>query len=51
MTADPEITAEKVISAYEAGDLDRVEFFELALEFGLSLERIEEILGASDDDL
>lgn len=38
-----------ILEAFEAGDLGQVEFFELALDAGLSLDRIEEALQEAND--
>lgn len=45
------MSAEQLVEAFEAGDMGQVEFFELALEAGLSLERIEAVLGEAADEL
>ena len=39
---------DELIAAYEAGDMGRVEFFELALDAGLSLAEIEQALTQDD---
>ena len=41
----------KLLDAFAAGDMGRVEFFELALETGLTLEQIEAALADAEEDL
>jgi hypothetical protein len=38
------VTQEELIGAFEAGDMGDVEFFELAMDCGLELSKIEEVL-------
>lgn len=45
------MTQEELIVAFEAGDLGRVEFFELALEIGLDLSKIGTIMEEADSEL
>jgi hypothetical protein len=40
---------EELIEAFRCGDMARVEFFELGLEAGMSLEEIGEIIKSEDD--
>ena len=45
------MTADELIAAFEAGDMGDVEFFELALDAGLSLAAIEQALEQAEADL
>ena len=39
-----------LIESFLSGDMGSVEFFELALEAGMSLERINEVLAEADEN-
>lgn len=41
----------ELLDAFAAGDLGRVEFFELALDAGMTLALIEAALADAEDDL
>jgi hypothetical protein len=45
------MTKKQVLEAFEGGDIGPVEFFELALEAGLTLAEIEAALAAGEEDL
>jgi DNA-binding transcriptional MerR regulator len=39
----------ELLAAYAAGDMDRVEFFELALDAGLTIAQIDEAMKQEED--
>jgi hypothetical protein len=44
------VSKEELIEAFEAGDIGRVEFFELAQDVGISFDEIGRIMEAEEDN-
>ncbi len=45
------MSAQELIDAFEIGDLGSVEFFELALDAGMSIETIGEVMARQEEEL